>query len=691
MRLRIILALVLLTVTKLSLRAQNQDYFPYCLPQTVSEKYRFDSKELYNKVSAEKVRGVKQRDINRYAESIGYQKQNMFFSGRIYLDWPEIEEYVNKVYKQILPDSLKNNSNFVAYVVRNPDINAFTVNDGSIYINIGLLAEVENEAALASVLGHELTHYLKNHSKTSYFKGLKAYTKRNRNDNASFLIDHAKFDRKQELYADSLGFVIARNAGYDNYFGLGVFYLFQNEEDFFRETKTSEHRRLKNASRDGDEKSREEILLNDHPETSDRANQLALFIGKIKRDFKYKEYIIDEAAFKKIKWIARHETIALEFDKNDYLKCVQKCFAYHMIDPDNNYYLSYLIEALRRQTYIKPSLLTKSFLTDRAPAKRVKEGQGILHHLNFILRDTMMYADIKNKELSDTSKIEFETYTEAFNYFTGLAQKRQLSEAYLTLALFNSKDFVVRSQYLEKYLAKKNIKHREYAEILLKNGLTSSLEKNKKELILFDEISFLEDHYYGYRQRLMTAEEKSANYEVELKTFLAKKFPNKEVIALYDLKRNNASSCDQHERMLAATTYDISKANYNNKDYVSNQKKVDAFILNPELWDFYKSNQLKSLEYIKTIALDDRTSMTASPLRFVNPLFYFYEFLTLPSRFIGGSNRFSHKVNYYSYDVTYKEPFTYKETVEYKLNKAHFLNTIYYALKSKEKAKDNEE
>jgi beta-barrel assembly-enhancing protease len=49
------------------------------------------------------------------------------------------------------------------HVLRDPIPNAFALADGSIYVNTGLLALLENEAQLAGVLAHEETHVLDRH------------------------------------------------------------------------------------------------------------------------------------------------------------------------------------------------------------------------------------------------------------------------------------------------------------------------------------------------------------------------------------------------------------------------------------------------------------------------------------------------------------------------------------------------
>ncbi len=54
------------------------------------------------------------------------------------------------------------------YLVDVPDFNALCAPNGMLVVQTGLLLRTENEAQLAFVLGHELTHYLKRHSLNKY-------------------------------------------------------------------------------------------------------------------------------------------------------------------------------------------------------------------------------------------------------------------------------------------------------------------------------------------------------------------------------------------------------------------------------------------------------------------------------------------------------------------------------------------
>jgi predicted Zn-dependent protease len=54
------------------------------------------------------------------------------------------------------------------YVLRDPTANAFALPDGQVYVHAGLIALLENEAQLASVLAHEVNHTAGHHGILSY-------------------------------------------------------------------------------------------------------------------------------------------------------------------------------------------------------------------------------------------------------------------------------------------------------------------------------------------------------------------------------------------------------------------------------------------------------------------------------------------------------------------------------------------
>jgi predicted Zn-dependent protease len=86
--------------------------------------------------------------------------------GLLYRD-PTAEEYLDRIGRNLIsgappPDRVV----YRFHILRDPMVNAFALPNGSVYVNTGLVAALENEAQLASVLGHEITHVTARHEYT---------------------------------------------------------------------------------------------------------------------------------------------------------------------------------------------------------------------------------------------------------------------------------------------------------------------------------------------------------------------------------------------------------------------------------------------------------------------------------------------------------------------------------------------
>jgi len=80
---------------------------------------------------------------------------------------PSVQEYVSHLGDSLIPEGAKGTSRpveFRFFVVEDPSINAFSLPDGTVLVNTGLLGAVQNEAQLAFVLSHEMAHVLQVHS-----------------------------------------------------------------------------------------------------------------------------------------------------------------------------------------------------------------------------------------------------------------------------------------------------------------------------------------------------------------------------------------------------------------------------------------------------------------------------------------------------------------------------------------------
>ena len=91
----------------------------------------------------------------------------------------QLVKYVEGIGEKVLAESdmrdpstpeLYRNTEFVFRVVDSPIVNAFALPGGYVYVTRGLLAHVQNEAQLAVVLGHEITHVAARHASQQALK-----------------------------------------------------------------------------------------------------------------------------------------------------------------------------------------------------------------------------------------------------------------------------------------------------------------------------------------------------------------------------------------------------------------------------------------------------------------------------------------------------------------------------------------
>ena len=79
-------------------------------------------------------------------------------------DDPAATAYIEEIGKKVIPEAPVENVKWRFRVLRDAQPNAFALPNGTIYVHTGLLATLQNEAQLAGVLGHEVTHVVNRHS-----------------------------------------------------------------------------------------------------------------------------------------------------------------------------------------------------------------------------------------------------------------------------------------------------------------------------------------------------------------------------------------------------------------------------------------------------------------------------------------------------------------------------------------------
>jgi len=98
------------------------------------------------------------------------EEENVLDQSGFRASLPACEAYLNRIVARLKPDPLPNGTTYHVRILIDPTINAFALPNGVVYVHSGLITQLENEAQLATVLGHELTH-------TTHRHGLKSLRK----------------------------------------------------------------------------------------------------------------------------------------------------------------------------------------------------------------------------------------------------------------------------------------------------------------------------------------------------------------------------------------------------------------------------------------------------------------------------------------------------------------------------------
>ena len=96
-------------------------------------------------------------------EQVNLLDQRFEKEGLVYHD-AALDAYLNGVGKTVVAEKQMENVAWRFHVLRDPTPNAFALPNGSIYVNTGLLALLDDEGQLAAVLAHEMTHVSRRHT-----------------------------------------------------------------------------------------------------------------------------------------------------------------------------------------------------------------------------------------------------------------------------------------------------------------------------------------------------------------------------------------------------------------------------------------------------------------------------------------------------------------------------------------------
>jgi len=345
--------------------------------------------------------------------------------GRVYTSLSGYESYIRKVLDVLIKDTMIINQVKISFC-RSDECNAEMDAAGFLKINIGLMVDIDTEAELALLLGHEIAHYLNDDGIKNYGRWLEIkYLDKSDYPftpfglgsiiiNYNTLKSYYWFSKEQETEADRYSLKLLRESPYSMASASNLLRLFKRFE-------------IRNTIKYGNRKSN----FSTHPDPGDRLNLIKTLVADQVNKQK-KNFVVDSLAFMQLKKMCYDETVNLQLVSNHLESLIVLSFTKYLLHPEDKNNLAVLIEALRRTLVFgkNKDIYNKSFIlypyqsnvvSESINYAFLKEGAtpSILNYLDMgfvnIWKENL--NKIKAHDLADKENIEFTTYMEAYLYF----------------------------------------------------------------------------------------------------------------------------------------------------------------------------------------------------------------------------------------------------------------------------------
>ncbi len=463
-----------------------------------------------------------------------FSTRNVLLSGKVLYNDP-VTKYINKVADEIFKsNSDLNKNNFRIYAYKSPIVNAFAFNDGLVLVNLGLIAQLENEAQLALILSHEFTHVVNGDAIELYLesknidRGVGLYKNTSYDDK---MLYKSKYSQEKESTADLQGLDYYKNTKYSLKPINGVFdvlkyaYLpfddiafdttyFETEHYFFPTEYTLKE--INPILPDGlEEEDEDEEILKSHPDAEERREAALeqITLAELK-DKSKKVYIVStEAEFKEIRNICRFEMPRMYLMYGYYEMSFYNVYLLEKLGFKNNDYLRRIKAKAITQMARKINLGERPSKSEIAYIKENLQGesQQVYFFLNSLARSKKEFNVFATKyayklwQENPKDKILKELYEDiAYRMFDATNIKyKNFKKAKITvqettndsLGIVHSKEKIEEKEKSEKELLMDEIREEnsKYSKIEKKEEEEKIIVEEKKE-----ERKKNKDYYYEY-------------------------------------------------------------------------------------------------------------------------------------------------------------------------------------------------
>ena len=370
------------------------------LPERVyqSSAAQFKSDVASLKAQKGEVTDLEKRFLKKqhFAISTQFKRGNLLFNDTLTNYVQRISDRVYEENKSLIRKRPK------VYIVNSPIASAYVFHFNEVFVNIGLIAQVQNEAELAYVLAHEFVHYQQKHALKRYkekrriLKGEKSYEEIETKYEAT--ITKNLFSQVNEREADVQGLKYFNNTNYQKgalYQAFDVlkyakfpFTEVPFDRSFFEKDflKFPDKLFLEETAVINPDETIENEKMRTHPNVKKRKRSIEKELGTANLS-EGETFLVSEPAFRHVQELARFQICQLYLQKKAYAKAIYCAYALQKAHPDNQYLKSVINTALYNLTMYN----NEDELDEVLPDYEEIEGQSqqVYHFLNKLSAEEM--------------------------------------------------------------------------------------------------------------------------------------------------------------------------------------------------------------------------------------------------------------------------------------------------------------
>lgn len=172
------------------------------------------------KITKEKKSNQSKKGKNKTDQKIiattNYAIDRILQKGDVLFNDP-VTNYIKDVLAIVLKDEPTLLSELRVYTIKSNMVNAFSTRQGILFVTTGLLSKLQNEAQLAFILAHEVSHYTENHVVKSFeesdkiIAGKGKFKSISEDEKLKYL---SRYSKDKEFEADEFGFELFEETAY---------------------------------------------------------------------------------------------------------------------------------------------------------------------------------------------------------------------------------------------------------------------------------------------------------------------------------------------------------------------------------------------------------------------------------------------------------------------------------------------